>query len=199
MQGLVKSAVFIDAVIILWLGIVVACFQLHQRQFIWRIAVDFVCAHMDEHGLGTELARGLKEIHGANSVDIKVNERNAGGFIMGRLRGAVNDAVEAVLLEQVKYVLATTDIEMEMLKTAGDLLETREIPGGVTRSSKKLSAHIIIYTIDVVSISIEIDDRLRADEPIASCHQYAHTSSPLLCHPVRRRLRVVSSVSHQLS
>src|SRR5256885_15959638 len=154
MQGLVKSAVFIDAVIILWLGIVVACFQLHQRQFIWRIAVDFVCAHMDEHGLGTELARGLKEIHGANSIDIKVNERNTGGFIMGRLRSAVNDAVEAVLLEQGKYVLATKDVGMEMLKKAGDLLGTRRVPGGGATSSHKNSCTIHIFTIDIRALSI---------------------------------------------
>src|SRR2546421_1413892 len=158
MQGLVKSAVFIDAVIILWPGIVVACFQLHQRQFIWRIAVDFVCAHMDEHGLGTELARGLKEIHGANSIDIKVNERNTGGFIMGRLRSAVNDAVEAVLLEQVKYVLATTDVEMEMLKTAGELHWTRGVAGGGTRRSQKTSGQIILVRTDHLSLSIAIAD-----------------------------------------
>ena len=115
---------------------------------------------MDEHCLGTELASGLKEINRTNSVDIKVNKRNAGGFIMRRLCGAVDDAVEALFLEKVKYVLATTDIEVQMLKASSHLLETREIPGSVTSRSKKLLAHIIIYTIDVVAVSIEIDHRL---------------------------------------
>ena len=45
------------------------------------------------------LAGRFEEIDGAEGVDFKIENRNVAGFVVGRLRGAVNDEIEAARAE----------------------------------------------------------------------------------------------------
>ena len=61
MQSLIDAAGLAHASVIFRSRIVVTAFQFFQRNFVWRVTVNFVGAHEDKNSVRAVLARCLKQ------------------------------------------------------------------------------------------------------------------------------------------
>ena len=128
MQRAVNAAGFVDSFVIGRIGIVVASRGLLQRLLVGRVAVHFVGAHENKCGVAAMLARGFQQIHGAQRVHFKIQERDVRRFVMRRLRRAMDDQVEAIFAEQRHDPVAVSNIERQRSELSRSFLEPLEIP-----------------------------------------------------------------------
>ncbi len=90
MRRVVDSAILTDTIPVFRIGILPACIEFLQRNFVRRITVDFVGAHMAEDSIARKATRGFEHVHRTASVDVEVEIRNLFGFVVRRLSGAVD-------------------------------------------------------------------------------------------------------------
>ena len=76
-------------------GVFPASGKFNESNFVRSVAVNFIGAEKNKNGFGRMLARGFKKIDGAEGVNFKVEDGDVAGFVVRRLRGAVNDEIEA--------------------------------------------------------------------------------------------------------
>ena len=114
------------------------------------------------------LARGFKKIDGAEGVNFKVEDGDVAGFVVRRLRGAVNDEIEAARAEQFVERGPVANIHGVMREIFGRSFEAVEIPEGVTGGAEKFAAHIVVNADDGVALTVKMFDRFGTDKAAAS-------------------------------
>ena len=96
MERLVDPAIFADAVVVFWPGVFPAGFELLEGKFVGGVAIDLIGAEKDEDRFGTMEARGLEQVDRAKRINFKIENGDIARFVVGRLRGTVNDQIEAL-------------------------------------------------------------------------------------------------------
>src|SRR5882724_2190427 len=163
MESLIDAAGLAHSGTILRPRIVVAGFQLLQRNFVGRVTVDFVGAHENENSVAAMLPCGFEEIDRSEGIDLKIKDGNIASFVMGRLRSAVNNQIEVIRFEQFVQRVAVANIEVGMLKILGGTLEAVQIPGGVALGAKKDLAHVVVHADDAMALPVKMLHRFRTD------------------------------------
>src|SRR6266480_1914633 len=156
------------------IGIVVARLHLNQGHLIGSIAIDFVGAHVNEHGLGTVLARSFEQVQGADGIYIKIDERNLSSLVVRWLSGAVNNAIEARLTEKREDGFPVADIQIPVSKVASASLQTSEIPSRIACRAEELLPHVVVNAGYTVSLALEIQHGFGANQSIATTNQNMH-------------------------
>ena len=87
-QAAIDRKILCNTMLIARIVVVPAGLQLFQRDLVWPVAVDLVCAHLNEHGLGRVTATRFEQVQRAHRVDIKIVERALCGQVVARLRAA---------------------------------------------------------------------------------------------------------------
>ena len=72
----------------------------------------------------------------------------------------MHDQIEFVRSEQLIDPRAIANIQRRVLKSFRRFLQPLQIPQRVARRSKKLTPHIVVRADDIVSLRIEMGDRL---------------------------------------
>src|SRR5258706_14922908 len=108
MESLIYAAGLAHAGVIFGSRIVVAGFQLLQRNFVGRVTVDFVGAHENANGVAAMLACGFEEIDRSEGIDLKIKDGNVASIVVGRLRGPANNQVLAIGFVEVVQGLPVT-------------------------------------------------------------------------------------------
>jgi hypothetical protein len=83
---------------------------------------------------------------------------------VGWLRGAMNDRVEPVRLEELENAFAISDVQLVMRKVLRRSQQTIAIPSRVALLSKKNRPHVVIDTHNLVTVLVEKRNRLRSDQ-----------------------------------
>src|SRR2546430_2905204 len=164
----VDPAIFGDAVKILGAGVFPTRGKFDERNFVGSVAINFVGAEEKENGFGAMLASGFEEIDGAEGVDFKIENGNVAGFVMGRLRGAVNDEIEAARKEHFVERGAIANIHGVMREIFSRRFEAVEIPEGVAGGAEKFAAHIVVNANDDVALTVQKVDRFGTDKAAAA-------------------------------
>ncbi len=115
----VNAAIFGDAVKILGASVFPTRGKFDERNFVGSVAINFVGAKEKENGFGAMLAGGFEEIDGAEGVDFKIENGNVASFVVRRLRGAVNDEIEAARAEKFVECGAVANIHGEVREILG--------------------------------------------------------------------------------
>src|SRR5258708_37789078 len=142
MESLIYAAGLAHAGVIFGSRIVVAGFQLLQRNFVGRVTVDFVGAHENANSVAAMLACGFEEIDRSEGIDLKIKDGNVASLVVGRLRGAVHNQVEAIGFEQFVQGVAVPDIEAPVLEILGGTLELIQIPGAFALPPTNAPTHV---------------------------------------------------------
>ena len=119
---------------------------------------------MHKRGLRTGQARGLEKVERADSVDIKIVKRPAGGQVMAGLGGSMNDGGGFQLFEEIHHALPVANIQFVMLEIGKGLFESLEIPTGIALGAKEIGAHIIIHAMDAPSLPGKISDNFASNQ-----------------------------------
>jgi hypothetical protein len=109
------------------------------------------------------LACGFEEIDRSEGIDLKIKDGTVASLVMGGLRGAVNNQIEAIGFEEFVQGVAVTDIEARVLKILGGTLEAIQIPGGVALGAKKDLAHVVVHADDAMALPVKMLHRFRTD------------------------------------
>jgi hypothetical protein len=80
----------------------------------------------------------------------------------------VNDQIEPLRTEESFERVAVADIQIVISEVLCYATQTVEIPAGVARITKKDTAHIIVYAVDLVALVIEVFHGFRANQPAGS-------------------------------
>ena len=102
-QALIDRHALVDA--IQAAGVVVAFFELSQRQIIRAVAVDFIGAGETERRFLAEIASGNQQVHGAEGIDVKIVVRNSRGLVVRGLGGSVNNELRPLGFQYVAHRL----------------------------------------------------------------------------------------------
>lgn len=88
---------------------------LEQREPVRTVVVDLVGGGEDEGGGGRVAAGGLPEVERAQRVDGEISVRLAGGPVVGRLRGGMDDQFDAVGLRGKQPVdrIGIPDVQLQ--------------------------------------------------------------------------------------
>jgi hypothetical protein len=149
-------------------GVVVALVEFDQRQVIGPVAVDLVRAGKAEGRFPAEIARRYQQVHGAQSVHVEIVVGNGRRFVVGRLRGGVNDKLRPFAFEYLPDRLAVPDIDWQvpvMRQGCHQFLYNR-VRGALR--AKELPAHIVVDPDDFPAFGRELADTFRADQPAGS-------------------------------
>jgi hypothetical protein len=114
------------------------------------------------------LANGFQKIDGSQSVYFEIENGDITGFIVGRLRRAVDDQDKAIGFEKLIQPTAVADVNIDVLKILGRALEPVEIPRGIAWRSKKYPAHVIVQTYDAITLPIKMLDCFGSDQAAAT-------------------------------
>ena len=87
---------------------------------------------------------------------------------MRRLRGAVNDEIEAARAEKFVECGTVANIHGEVCEIFGRGLETVEIPESVAGGAEKLAPHVVVNADDSVALAVKIFDRFGTDKAAAA-------------------------------
>src|ERR1700756_1173044 len=172
MQSLIDPAGLVHAGIILRAGIIVTGLQFLHGNFVRGVAINLVGAHEDEDRVAAMLASGFEQIESAERIDLKIENGNVAGFVVGRLSGAVNDQLEAIGFEKLFERVAIANIEAGVMKILRRTFEAIQIPSGIARCAEKHLAHVVVHSNDAMALSIKILHCLGADKSATSCDKY---------------------------
>jgi len=103
---------------------------------------------MDERRLRAKLARAFDEIECADGIDVEVIEGNAGGEIVRRLCGCVDNHGRFERFNQAKDTLPISNIQFVMSEARQVANEALLVPAGVALRSEKRFALIIVDAMD---------------------------------------------------
>ena len=156
MQRAVDAAIFADAVIVLGPSIFPAGFELLERKFVGRIAINFVSAEIDEDGLWTMKTCNLKQIHGPESIHLKIEDRDVARLVVGRLGGAVNNEIEGMGAENSLHCNPVANVEVVVREIFRGAAQAVKVPGGVSLLTEEHGAHVIVDTVDLMSLLVEM-------------------------------------------
>ena len=168
MRGLVDGHGFIDPVE-KWMIFrqLPAGRLLHQRQLIRQITVDFISTGKNKNRFRAVAAGQFQKIQGAIGVDAEIGQRFAGGPIVRRLSGGVDDKLDIrrVFLENLFKTLKITDVQVVMRVPFDLFRENLPVPGGGSLGAKEIFAQIVVDADNLQAFIGKISCRLRTDQP----------------------------------
>ena len=116
----------------------------------------------------------LQEIHGADRVDVEIDQRNLARLIVRRLRRAVDDQIESLRSKKFFDGSPVANIQRRVRKPLGRSFQPLEIPERIARGAEKHAAHIVVHADDFMPLPVKVLDRLRADQTTASGDKNFH-------------------------
>ena len=146
-------------------------FRSRERQFVWRVAVNLVCGHMDKRSGRHKAARCFKEIDRAHGVGIKILERYFRRQIVTWLRCTVHNRGRTQSINQAQYTVPVADIQFVMHKIRQLDLEPMLIPSRVALRPEKACSRVVIDPVNLPSASSEVCADFRADQTRRSCNK----------------------------
>ena len=125
-------------------GVVVAPFQLDDRQRIGAIAVNFVRAGEAEGRFGAEIARGHQQIQGGGGVHVEIVIGDRGGFVVRRLGRRMDYKIRPLGGKKIADLLAVADIQVlvTIARTGVDQLLYDRARGAL--APEEPGAHVIV-------------------------------------------------------
>ena len=154
----VNPAVLADTIVVFRTRIIPACRQLLERNFIGCVTINFIGGHEYEHRIRVRLPRRFEQIQRADGIYVKVNEGDFFCLVMRRLRRAMNDDVETILLKEIKDFLAVTNVEFAMSEVFCDFSKTFKIPACVASGAEKFPPHIVVHAEHAMTFAIVINN-----------------------------------------
>ena len=116
MQRAINPAIFVNTLAVFGERIIEASGKLAKRDFVRRVAINFIGAHKYKYRFRTMLARGFRR-----SLCPRHSRQNQAGRYPGPYRGtvsrAMDDQVETVFLKLSDEALAITNVEIAMFET----------------------------------------------------------------------------------
>jgi hypothetical protein len=92
------------------------------------------------------------------------------------VRGAVNDQVEAMRAEESVESGSVADVEVVVSEVFDDVEEAVTVPGCVARLTEEHGSHVVIDTVDVVSLTIKMLHGLGTNEAAGAGNERTRTS-----------------------
>lgn len=129
-----------------------------------RIAVHFIGTQEDEDRVWAMKARRFQKIHSAQRVDLEIEDGDIASLVMGRLRGAMDNQVKPVGTEKSFQGDAVSNVQIVMCEIPGAAAKAPEIPHCVALFAEENSAHVVVNTVDQVTLPVEIFHCFRADQ-----------------------------------
>ena len=114
------------------------------------------------------LAGGFEQIQRTQRVHLKIDQRNVSGFIVRGLRGAMDNQVKRVFLEDRLNPHTIPDVEIIVAEILGGTLKTLQVPGRVSRNAKELAPHVVIDTDDGMPLPVKVLHSFGTDEAAAA-------------------------------
>ena len=170
----INAAGFVNTIEVFRAGIVPARGKFGEGNFIGGVSIDFIGAEEDEDGSGRVQARGFQKVDGAECVDFKIENGNIAGLVVRRLRGTVDDKVEAMRTEELLDGCAIADVQADVNEVAGFGLESFEVPEGVAGGAEEFAAHVVVDADDVVTLAVKMFDGFRTDETAGASDKNLH-------------------------
>ena len=174
MEGPVDAAGLINTIKVFGAGIVPTRREFGEGNFVGGVSIDFVGAEKDEDGFRGVLARGFEQVDGAECVDLEIQNGNVARLVVRRLRGTVDDEVEAMRTEQLLDGRAIADVQADVNEVAGFAFESFEVPKGIAGGPEEFAAHVVVDADDVVALEIEMFNSFRADKSTRACDKNFH-------------------------
>ena len=148
-----------------WVRIVPAGLEFLKGDGIWRIAIDFVRAHVHEGTPRAGLACGLEEIERTHGIRVEIIKGDRRRAVTGRLGRSVNKHIRSHQLDQIQHALPIANIHLMVSKAEQLSRKPLLVPACITLWSKKESALVVVHPMhDVAEFMGEIDTCLRADQ-----------------------------------
>jgi len=173
-EGSVDAAGFINAVKVFRAGIVPASGKFGEGNFVGGISIDFVGAEKDKDGFRRMLARGFEQVDGAERVDFKIENGDVASLVVRRLRGTVDDQIEAIRTEELLDGRAIADIQADVNEAVGFGFQAFEVPKSVAGGAEEFAAHVVVDANDIVTLAVEMFDSFRADESAGTSDKNFH-------------------------
>jgi hypothetical protein len=120
------------------------------------------------------LACRFEKIHGAERVNLEIEQGNVPRLVMGRLRRAVDDQIKTVRSKKLFDSGAVANVQRRVCEPLGRGLQPLQIPERVASSAEENPAHVVVHTHDFMALPIEMLDRIRTDEPAAAGDKNFH-------------------------
>lgn len=177
--GLVNALGLADAVEILRPCVIPPLFQLPQRQFVGRVAIDLVGGQVHKHRLRRKPPRGFQEVHRAPRVHVEVIKGPLGGQIMRGLSGGVHHQVRSQGLQTFQHPGAVADVQGVVVKPPAGGLQPPAVPLGVARRAEEVRAQVVVHTVDLPPQGVEMRHHFRTDQPTGAGDQEFVHSKPI--------------------
>ena len=116
-------------------------------------------------------ARGFEQIDRAERIHFKIENGNVPRFVVGGLRSAMNDEIEAVGAEQSFHADAVANVQLMVSEVPRDAAQAFQIPGRVTGIAEKDPAHVVVHAMDCIVLTVKVFDGFRANQPAGTCNQ----------------------------
>ncbi len=184
MQALVDGHAFVHA--IQAAGIVVALVEFDERQIVGPITVDLIRARKTEWRFPAEIARRHQHVHGAQGIHVEVFVGNGRRFVVGRLRGGVNDELRPFGVAHLPHGLPVADIDGQVPVTRQHRLQFAHDRIRRPLLAEELPAHIVVDPHNLPAFGRKLADAFRTDQPARSCDKSFH-SQDLLYYRVSLR------------
>ena len=163
-QRAVDGARLVDPLVERGFRVVPASLELDERDAIRRVPVHLVRRQKDERRLGGVPARGLEQVERADRVHVEVVEGPAGGEVVRRLGGGVDDEVGLVSSDERVHAVAVPQVEVVVREALRLRPQAREVRCGIAEVTEEVAAHVVVDAVDVPAALVEEGDQLTADE-----------------------------------
>src|ERR1700687_6132563 len=164
MERAVDAAIFIDAVEVRRARVIPAGFEFLEGNFVGGIAVNLIGTEKNENRIWTMEPGGLKKIYGAKGIDFEIKDGDIAGFVMGGLRGAMDNQVETLGAKEGFESDAVADVHIVMGEVLGGATQPVQIPGGIAGIAKENLPHVVVDAVDLMALTVEMLDGFRANK-----------------------------------
>jgi hypothetical protein len=102
------------------------------------------------------LTRCFQQIYRTYGIHVKIKQGNVSSLVMGRLRCAMYDQVEAMFLKESGNPVAIPYIELAMFEPRCGFLKPPKIPISIAGRTEKDTPHIIVHADYVMALPVKM-------------------------------------------
>jgi hypothetical protein len=107
--------------------------------------------------------RGLQKIDSTERIDFEIEQGDVPGFVVGRLRGAMDNQIEPLGAEKRFQPRSVADVDIMVGEVLCYSTQSFEVPGGVAGFSEKDLPHVVIDAMDLMALTVKVLDRFGAN------------------------------------
>jgi hypothetical protein len=167
-QGTVYWKAFRNSIDVDGIRVIPAGFEFPERKMIRAIAIDFIRAHQNEHGIRSVLATSFKQVERTDSIHVKIVEWALGRQIMAWLSRGVNDQFEPTAANKLIDAASVAYVERHVAKVSALSFEPRPILVSITLWAEEIGPHVVVNSRDGEAKVVKENHGLRTDQAIAA-------------------------------